>query len=50
MTVVEIVGWYHWLNGQESEEVPVDGKGQGSLVFCSPWVCKELDMTEQHKN
>ena len=50
MTVVEIVGWYHWLNGQKSEEVPVDGKGQGSLVFCSPWVCKELDMTEQHNN
>ena len=21
--------------------------GQGSLVCCSPWGCKELDMTEQ---
>ena len=20
--------------------------GQGSLAFCSPWGCKELDMTE----
>ena len=34
MTVDEIVGWYHWLNGQESEQVPVDGKGQGSLACC----------------
>ena len=23
------------------------GDGQGSLVCCSPWSCKELDMTEQ---
>ena len=21
--------------------------GQGSLAFCSPWGCKESDMTEQ---
>ena len=23
------------------------GDGQGSLVCCSPWGCKELDMTER---
>ena len=23
-----------------------DGEGQGSLGCCSPWGCKELDMTE----
>ena len=23
---------------------------QGSLVYCSPWGCKELDMTEQWNN
>ena len=23
------------------------GDGQGSLAYCSPWGCKELDMTEQ---
>ena len=45
MTVDEMAGWHHQLNGQESEQVPVDVKGQGSLVCCSPWVCKELDMT-----
>ena len=40
-----IVGCYHWLNGDESEQAPGDG-GQGSLACCSPWGCKELDMTE----
>ena len=24
-----------------------DSEGQGSLVCCSPWGCKELDTTEQ---
>ena len=42
----EMVGWPHWLNGYESEQVPGVGDGQGSLVCCSPWGCKESDMTE----
>ena len=33
----EMVGWYHWLDGQEFEQAPGDGEGQGSLVCCSPW-------------
>ena len=32
----EMVGWHHRLNGHESEEIPGDGEGQGSLVCCSP--------------
>ena len=28
----------------------VGGERQGSLVFCSPWGCKELDTTEQLNN
>ena len=24
-----------------------DGEGQGSLAYCSPWGCKESDMTER---
>ena len=40
-----MVGWHHRLNGREFEQVPGDGKGQGSLVGCSPWGGKELDMT-----
>ena len=29
------------------EETPGDSEGQGSLACYSPWVCKELDMTER---
>ena len=35
------------LSGQEFEQTPGDGDGQGSLESCSPWGRKELDMTEQ---
>ena len=41
----EIVGWRHQLNGHEFEQTPGDGEGQGSLACCSPWGCKELDVT-----
>ena len=33
----EVVGWHHWLNGHEFEQVPGVGDGQGSLACCSPW-------------
>ena len=33
----EMVGWYHWLNGCESEQTLGGGKGQGSLACFSPW-------------
>ena len=33
----EMVGWHHWLNRYEFEQASGDGKGQGSLVCCSPW-------------
>ena len=46
MSEDEMVGWHHRLNGHESGQIPGAGDGQGSLVFCSPWGCKELDMTE----
>ena len=45
-----MVGWHHWLNGCEFEQDLGDGEGQGSLAFCSPWSCKELDMTEWLNN
>ena len=47
MTEDEMVGWHHWLNGHESEWAPGDGDGQGSLVCCYPWGCKESDTTER---
>ena len=40
----------HRLNGHESEQTPGDSEGQGSLVCCSPWGCKEPDMTERLNN
>ena len=45
-----MVGWHHQLNGLEFEQTPGDSEGQGSLVCCSPWDRKVLDMTEQLKN
>ena len=42
----EMVGWHHLLNGHEFEQAPGVGEGQGSLACCSPWGCKESDMTE----
>ena len=33
----------------EFEQTQVDGEGQGSLMCCSSWSCKELDMTEQQQ-
>ena len=42
----EMVGWHHRLNRHESEQAPGDGEGQGSLACCSPWGCKESDITE----
>ena len=41
----EMVGWSHWLYGHEFEQAPGIGDGQGSLAYCSPWGCKELDTT-----
>ena len=46
----EMVGWHHWCNGHEFEQTLGDGEGQGSLVCCSPWGCKELDTTEWLEN
>ena len=46
----EMVGWHHWLDGHEFEQSPGDGDGQGRLVCCSPWGCKELDTTKRLNN
>ena len=45
MTEDEMVGWHHWLNGHEFEQTLAGSEGQGSLVCCSPWGCKETDKT-----
>ena len=46
LTEDEMVGWHHRLNGQEFEQVPEVGDGQGSLECCSLRGHKELDTTE----
>ena len=46
ITEDEMVGWHHRLDGHEFEQALGIGDGQGSLECCSPWVHKELDMTE----
>ena len=43
----DMVGWHHRLNGHEFEQASGVVDGQKSLACCSPWGCKELDMTEQ---
>ena len=45
MTEDEMIGWHHQLDGFEFEQVLGVGDGQGSLVRCSPWGHKELDLT-----
>ena len=42
-----MVGRHRRLDGNEFEQALGVGDGQGSLASCSPWVRKELDMTEQ---
>jgi len=43
----EMTRWHHWLNGHEFEQALGVGDEQGSLACCSPWGCKESDMTER---
>ena len=46
MTGNEMVRWHHHLDGHEFEQASAGDDGQASLVCCSPWGCKESDMTE----
>ena len=46
MTEDEMVGLNHQLDGHEFEQILRVGDGQGSLVCCSPWGRRELDMTQ----
>ena len=52
-TEVEIVGWYHWLNGHEFEQTQGDSEGQRSLMCCSPWdrrIRHDLQTKQQDEN
>ena len=46
----EMVGWHHQLNGHEFEQTLGDTGGQKILACCSPWGCKQSDMTSKLNN
>ena len=55
MTEDKMVGWHHWIDGHEFEQVPGAGDGQGGLACCSPWGCRvryewATELTEKLKN
>ena len=43
----EMVGWHHQLDGHGFGWTLGVGDGQGGLVCCGSWGCKESDMTER---
>ena len=43
----KMVGWHDRLNGHEFEQTQGDSAAKGSLECCSPWGCKESDMSER---
>ena len=47
MTEDEMARWHHQLDGHEFGWTLGVGDGQGGLVCCNSWGCKESDMTER---
>ena len=45
MTEDEMIGWHHQLNEYEFENILGHSGGQKRQVCCSPWGCKDSDMT-----
>jgi len=45
----EMAEWHHRLDEREFQWTPGVGDGQGGLVCCNSWACKEWDTTEQLK-
>ena len=46
ITEDEMVGWHHWLNGDEFGWTPGVDDGQGSMACCGSWGHKESGTTE----
>ena len=49
MTEDKITGCHQWFNGHEFEQTLGDGRGQGSLACCSPWVTKSQTWLQQQQ-
>ena len=47
MTLDEMAGWHHGLDGHESEWTLGGGDGQEGLACCDSWGRKESDTTER---
>ena len=45
VTEDEMARWHHRLDGHEFEQALGVGEAQGSLVCCSSWNHRELDVT-----
>ena len=43
----EMAGWHHQFDGSDFEWALGVGDGQGGLVCCNSWDCKEWDTTER---
>ena len=50
MTEDEMAGWHHRPDGHEFEQTLGAGEGPESQGCCSPWGCKESDITERLNN
>ena len=48
VTEDEMVGWHHQFNGHVFEQTLRYSEGQGSLMCCSPWDCKESNRSLSH--
>ena len=46
----EMAGWHHRCNEHELEQILEDSEEKGDLACCSPWGCKESDMTGRLNN
>ena len=46
----DVAGKRHHCNGHELGQTLGYGEGQGDLACCSPWRCKESDMTGRLSN
>ena len=45
----ETVGWHHQLNGDEFEQTPGVGDGQGGLTCCGPWGLEDWTQLSNRK-